>query len=195
MYASIRPHASLINAYSLPLLITTTLHPPGPSRIFLTVQPDHPSFEQLLSDEWSDIVTEDRKHGILLRSGLVPLVVEASSALLKALEAEQASIAAASADPSARPRKPIEPIEFIASYLMRNNPKYKCVEFTSLAHLAHSRSLYCDDLSTRQNFPRIPHCFIFVSNHSCRTKALLSPYRAAAMSPTSKCQTPRSARQ
>ena len=105
------------------------------------MQPDHPSFEQLLSDEWSDIVTEDRKHGILLRSGLVPLVVEASSALLKALEAEQALIAAASADPTARPRKPIEPIEFIASYLMRNNPKYKCVELTFLAHVAHSRTV------------------------------------------------------
>ena len=54
-------------------------------------------------------------------SGLVPLLVEANGALLRALEAEQAHTAA---HPSEKPRKPLCPIRFVASYLMRNNPRH-----------------------------------------------------------------------
>ena len=112
--------------------------------------PDFPSFETLLANEWADIVDSEQHQQILLQSGLVPLVVEASSALLAALEKEAADVRA---NPAAKPRQPINPLVFIASYLMRKNPR-----------------------------------------HAPATLPPPSPYRVAAMSPTSKCQTPRTSK-
>ena len=83
---------------------------------------DDVSFDQQLGQEWASVIAKPATYDALLASGLIPLVVEANNALLRALEAE------ANADtvphPSTKPRRRIQPLHFIASYLMRNNPKH-----------------------------------------------------------------------
>jgi len=87
----------------------------------------------ILGESWEEMLKEaagkspEQQAAVkLLLQSVVPSLVDSTAALIKAIEKEEANSAHHNRlmvkQPSFRPYRPIEPLAFIASYLMRHHP-------------------------------------------------------------------------
>jgi hypothetical protein len=108
-----------------------------------------PAYAQFLAEDWSELLARTegmngQRNTEFLIKEVVPILVQALAELTKAIEKEEKlieeNIKLRKKNPSIKPRAPFNPLHWLASYLMRHNPKHnkaiskETIAYSSLLH-------------------------------------------------------------